>query len=813
MLSAQELYARGLEHARASRYRAAIADLGRAADRTRDPDLLALIAGLRAVMDSEHSDTAAAITVLQDLLARSRDLSDRTVAVLHSQLGLVWMRAGDGSAALPHLDAAIEGLRDEPDRLINALFMRGGVFYERSDSVQAAADYGRAARVAAEYGDADLAAQARHNEGAAALLHGDLVRALHLMGAVQDAMDQQSPVMGAVAGRDRAEALLAAGLSAEATELLQYCAETFGRHRLRQSQADAELLLARTLADSDPDRAVLLARRAAARFRRRGSLTWAMRAQALSLTVALLSRPWDPVRVRIALRVLPAMNGADLAASRDPLALALELHHVRAGKPWPRTADLPPDAPITARLAEAEVRVEVARRTGDEEEALRRARSGIRMLREWQATTESLELRSSLAMHGYRMLEQAAAVATRSGDPGLLFEWSERSRGFVAAGADLSAAPGPEDTADVELEALRGLLALGQDPNGPEVAQVRDRVRRRQWARDRAAQISVDIVHLDETVDTLRERDATLVAFLSDPTNVSVLAANSSGCQVFPVVPRATIRADLAGLQADLDMASANLRPALAAVVRDGLRRRLDRLSSILWEPIAHAVPTRRVVITAPAALAAVPWSLMTPLRDRSITIPLSVTQWVRQTRNPAPIRSVGFLTGPNVPRAATEVRHSAKQWPVATIVDTPDATTARMRELTRSTDLLHVAAHGRHTPGNPMFSGLELLDGPWFGHDVAELTMVPSVVVLSACELGRSTARWGEETIGMARAWLHSGVRCVIAAPCTVNDTATSDYLAAVHSGLASGLPPSDALLAAVPDERAPFLAFGAGF
>lgn len=813
MLSAQELYARGVQHARVSRYRAAITDLGRAAERTSDPDLLALIAGLQAVLDSEHSDTTVAIATIHDLLDESARLSQGTTAVLHSQLGLVWMRAGNGTAALPHLDAAIEGLGGEPDRLISALFMRGGVFYERSDSARAAADYQRAAHIAREYGDQNLAAQAQHNEGAAALLQGDLVHALHLMGSVQDSMDRQSPVMGAVAGRDRAEALLAAGLPAEASDLLYQCAQTFGRHRLRQSQADAELLLARTLADSDPDRAVLLARKAASRFRRRGSFTWAMRAQALSLTVALLSRPSDPGSVRAATRALPDLAGDDLAASRDPLTLALEVHHVRQGQPWPETPALPDDAPVVSRLAEAEVRVEVAARTGQDEKALERARDGIRLLREWQSTTESLELRSSLAMHGYRMVEQAAAVAMRTQDPDLHFEWAERSRGFVAASTPLTRAPAPDSAEHAELEVLRGLLAVGEDLQGPQVAQVRDRIRRRQWARERASRISVDVASLDESMEILRDRDATLVSFLSDPTDVSVLVASASGCRVFPVASRAAIRADLAGLQADLDMASANLRPALATIVRDGLRRRLDRLSAVLWAPIESAVRTKRVVITAPAALAAVPWSLMTPLHDRSITVPLSVTQWLRHTTTDAPIRGVGFIAGPGVPRATTEVTHAAKQWPDATIVDPAAATTASMRELTRSTDLLHVAAHGRHTPGNPMFSGLELLDGPWFGHDVAELTMVPSVVVLSACELGRSTARWGEETIGMARAWLHSGVRCVIAAPCTVNDAATSDYLAAVHSGLASGLPPSDALLEAVPDERAPFLAFGAGF
>ena len=58
--------------------------------------------------------------------------------------------------------------------------------------------------------------------------------------------------------------------------------------------------------------------------------------------------------------------------------------------------------------------------------------------------------------------------------------------------------------------------------------------------------------------------------------------------------------------------------------------------------------------------------------------------------------------------------------------------------------------AHGRHSADNPLFSGLELADGPWFGYDIDQLDAIPPTVILSSCELGRSSVRWGEETIGM---------------------------------------------------------------
>ena len=71
------------------------------------------------------------------------------------------------------------------------------------------------------------------------------------------------------------------------------------------------------------------------------------------------------------------------------------------------------------------------------------------------------------------------------------------------------------------------------------------------------------------------------------------------------------------------------------------------------------------------------------------------------------------------------------------------------------------------------------------------------SPVLLSACELGRSTVRHGEELIGMTTAWLHAGARWVLAATAAVNDDVAHDVLVAVHAGLRDGLDPATALAA----------------
>ena len=47
---------------------------------------------------------------------------------------------------------------------------------------------------------------------------------------------------------------------------------------------------------------------------------------------------------------------------------------------------------------------------------------------------------------------------------------------------------------------------------------------------------------------------------------------------------------------------------------------------------------------------------------------------------------------------------------------------------------------------------------------DIDLIASVPTTVVLSACEVGRSSVRWGEEAIGMTRIWLHAGTAALAA-------------------------------------------------
>ena len=238
----------------------------------------------------------------------------------------------------------------------------------------------------------------------------------------------------------------------------------------------------------------------------------------------------------------------------------------------------------------------------------------------------------------------------------------------------------------------------------------------------------------------------------------------------------------------------------------------------MLVEPIRDRIGDGPLVVVPSGSLAGVPWSLLPELIGRPLTVPRSASGWLADHEEHFRL-DLGRLRR----RAAGRSRRrggGSRQYglddsgggPRRRRLGTFGASTSRL-----GSTCFHAAAHGRHSADNPLFSGLELVDGPWFGYDIDQLAAIPSTVVLSACEVGRSSVRWGEETIGMTVAWLHAGARCVIASPALVNDDTACELLAATHAALAAGAEPSMALASASRsldlEAPAPFVCFGNGW
>ncbi|WP_285363628.1 CHAT domain-containing protein [Microbacterium sp. LMC-P-041] len=806
-LSALELHQRGVDAANSRRFAQARRALTAASARTDDADLRARIDGTMAYVLAQTGQPVEAERLSREALSRP-GLSDETVALANGQLGTLLMHGGRLDDADLFLTRAIDGLDEGSIESANCLMSRSIVSMQRHRLDACTADLQRAIAAYEAHGAEEPLAEARHNLGYAALLGGDLVTALGLMTRSRPILAATSDLAAAISDLDRAEVLRDAGLTTEAEELLGTVAVRFGAQRMRQARGEAEFHLARSLLRHDASSAERAAATASRRFATLGSASWAARADAVRLEAQLRTRPQKPPAAEDFSRTVDALTRGGFRTEAAAVSLTARLAD---GGRLPR---LTPDAPTPLRLRAHEVRAVRAAARGRDADARRAAAEGLDLLTTWQQSFGALDLQASVAMHGTELMFAGLAAAARSRDPEVLFEWSERARHLSQQVAPVRPPHDAELSADLaELRMLRADLAGSDWTTDARVRELRDRVRDRQWSSTGVGE-SHERLGLSETRARLDE-DTAILAYVFTREELLCVVVTTSGSSIVELaLPR--IEAALDGLRADLDVAALTHGGPMAHVVARSLDDRLRRLDQALLAPArAASGGAARLALTVPGILGGIPWAMLPGMRGTPFTIATSVSRLLGGSdRRPPQASRAGFATGPRVARAEEEVRRAAAAWAGARMLTGDSARVSAVTELAEQVDVLHIAAHGRHAVDSPLFSGFELVDGTLFGYDVDLISRPPETVVLSACELGRSSVRWGEEALGMTRVWLHAGTGCVIAAPVVVADDVACELLGAVHSELATGARPADALAAASESTglSAPFQCHGSG-
>jgi len=813
--TARELYEAGLAAVIDRRLTTARRLLNRARELSLDPDLTARIDASRAFLTVEAGDLEGALE-LCDAALRDPLIGPNTAGVLQSQRALILKRIGDSAGALEAFAASLDTLADLVERG-KALVNRGLLYVDQGDYRLAVKDMSESVGIMTQLGREVEAAVAQHNLGCAYLLQGDLVAALNCMDRARPTLLPLSAVGAAICNQDRAEVLIAAGMVSQGRQDLREVARVYGARRMYQRQGEAQLTLARTLTHTDHKAALAAARAARRSFERVGTEGWRIRADGVALAAevelgrkgpSLLTRGeelireltdqglyWGAMSVRLHTARVMVRRGDHESASR-------RLDRVRVDD----------RAPLAVRLLARDVRAELAEARGRRTSALMHLRSGLGELHGWQSSFGSLDLQTMVVGHGARLARRGLALAVESGKPAVVYEWSERAR-MLASRVQPVRVPADEQMA-TDLAELRKLAVTEDAPIVPaprRARELRDRVRERAWQVRGSGEVT-EPAALDDVRRGLGP-DTALVAWVVTPERVTGLVVTDDRATVHDLGSREDLDDLLDGLLPDLDVAASDLPDVLARSVRAQLAARLEDLATVLVAPLADRIGDRAVVLTPSGLLAGTPWTLLPGLVGRPVTVARSATSWLAD-RSPLDLASAGFVAGPRVVRAEQEVTEAGARWAGAEVLTADKATADAVAQLAGRVDVLHVAAHGRHSGDNPLFSGLELVGGPWFGYDIDQLAQVPAVVLLSACEVGRSSVRYGEELIGMTAAWLHAGARCVIASPAAVSDEAAHGVLTAVHAGMAAGLDPAAALAKAVgpvSEDRppAPFVCF----
>lgn len=804
--------------------------LVQALERVTDAEMSVRVELSLAHVEAELGATVDGVHRCEEALGRT-GVTRHVQGLVWSQLGLLRMRAGDAEAALAAFGQA-EPLLEEGDHeaLGNLLLNRGNVRLQRQEAEAALADFA----TAVEHFDAGHLEvhrdKARNNLGYAKLLVGDLAGAVTDLDAAYATLSEQGPVIAATCDQDRAEALMAAGLPEDAAVALERAADAFGRQRFRQGQGEVLLQLARLRLRDNQAEARRVARRATRVFGRRGSDTWAVRAEAVALAAEAgigngrHALPEDAARVGRALREQGFVHDAVMLEMQ---VVRHELDANQGAAAERRLAAVPErdDEPLDNRLVRQEVRASVAVARRRPEDALAEVRAGLDELAAWQRSFGSLDLQSSFVGHGRRLARTGIGLALEDGRPDIVLEWIDRSRALATRVAPLRA---PDDSrAAADLALLRDLRAriraaeeAGDDADAllAEHRDLQRRIRERAWHTPGSGTVR-EAVTLPQVQRALADDDGVLVAHVTDGERMYALVTDAEHAGVVEVGSVEPIGRLLDGMRADLDVAASKLPTGLQAVVNDSLAARLGSLSGVLLGPLQERLTAGRpIVLVPPGALAGTPWTLLPALREHPVSVARSVSLW--STERPdswATPQSAALVAGPRVPRAEEEIGRADAWGSSAVRLVGEDATAEAVAAAASGADVLHLAAHGLHSADNPLFSGVELADGPWFGYDIDGLDRVPATVLLSACELGRSTVRWGEEAIGMTAAWLHAGAQAVIASPAAVDDDVACEVLAGTHIRLAAGSRPAvalrDAVNAAGLQADSSFVCFGRGW
>ena len=793
--------------------------------------LAARMLGILAQWESEQGRTDYGL----NLLDRAEDLvaaDDRGILCL--QRGLIFMRTGRDGDALKALDEAVallEGNPAESANLAAALLNRCVAHLNAGDVRRARPDAIWCQRVAAAGGHDRLKAKALHNLGYCDLLADDIPAALQLFDAAASGYQLGAPGIMPILAMDKARALLAAGLPSDAASALDEAMASFRRQRLDHDLAEAELARAEAaLAAGEPTAARRWAAAAKQRFRRHGNEAWACLAELTRLRARSASSgrrapiTGEALRLADRLRDCGLANDADLAellVARTLLAAGQADDARRLIAPGRRCG---PTAPLNVRLLRRLARAELAERDGRPGAALAELRAGLAKVQARRGRLGSIDLRTGTAALGTELAAAGLRLALERGSAPLVFAWLERSRAQAFRVRPVRPPADPQAAAVLaELRQLSRLireaeLSGGRDPRmiGRQV-ELRREIREHDWKASGLGEATAQ-ASLGEVSAALKESGQTLVGLVARPGEMVAVVVQPGSARLVALGNFETATEAARRLNADLDTLAGRRLPArLEAVIKESIGHQAQTLTAGIIAPLRPSLGDDGIVFVPAGPLASIPWGVLPDLRGRPVTVCPSASSWLavwrRGRAEAVPRGSPLLVAGPDLEHAAREVTEIAKFYPGCRPLLPDTATVSAALRALDGAPLAHLAAHGHHDQENFLFSRIELADGPLMAYDIQQLTAAPRHVVLSACDVGRTVVRPGEEILGFTAALLYSGTATVTSSVTRVGDDAAVGMMTAYHRLLAAGTRPAEALaMATVTEPFSPFVCFGAG-
>lgn len=710
-------------------------------------------------------------------------------------------------AAEAEYDAAIPLLRRAGDtlNLQRALVNRGILDTERHAFTAAEANLREADELARALGRPLAVGIIAENLGFLETLRGEVPAALAHLGRAERTIGELGGQLGPVYS-DQAELLLAVGARVEAADAARRAVHAFERDRRRLLVPGARLLLAQAAyLGRDWPVALEQARRAHREFSRQNRREWAELARLMVLKAQLASSG----TTRVSAGRVTAM--VEILTSAGWPAAALEARLVAARVAENRGDRAGGDAglrvagaatrggPAALRARAWYARALLAWRSGDSASATRAVRTGLGILDEHSAALGATDLRAHSAAHRIELSELGLRVALRSGRPGGVFEWAERGRATRLATRPVRPPEDPELGALLAelrstLREIREAGTVTPRLRGRQAVlerRIRDRARLNPGAPEQRPARPVKPAELDLG-------DAALVEFVQLDGTLHALSLVRGRLRLRALGPADRI----AGLVDRMTFALRRLaRRADGAPARAAAVKLLEHAGDELDRVLLRALPEigdRRLVVVPTGPLHSVPWPALPSCSGRPVTVCPSATLWHSAAARRAPLLgTVSVAAGPGLAGAYEEAQAVAALHRTTPLVGAA-ATVEAVVKAVETSDVLHLAAHGRLAVDQPLLSDLRLADGPLVVHDLERLDRVPRTVVLASCDSGRSVVCTGDELLGLSATFMALGTAQLVASVVPVPDAETMRLMVAFHRGLVAGRAPAVALAAA---------------
>jgi tetratricopeptide (TPR) repeat protein len=748
--------------------------------------------------------------------------------------GAILLMLGLHRDALADLNTAISVSRATGDQLWEArgLDYRGFSHLALGAVHRATADLQRAETLFTAAGQDLESADATVHRGVLRLRIGDLPAALTCFDEAADRYRELGTI-GTELSTYRCDALLAAGLPqealAEADTAIAQLDEVRGPSAKR-----AELLLSSAtcaLAAGRPEQALEHAAEAGRLFDQQNRRWWRDHARLALVRAGFAAGPPTEAMLREAKRCVrelaafssPELPLARLLAGRIGLALgrtAVADEYLTAAARGRHSG--PALSRAIAWLADA-LRAEAA---GQPRQLMHACRRGLDVIDEHRGALGSSELRAQSTAHGAELALLGQRHAVRRGQSRLLLAWSERWR---ASALEVPPVLPPDDQrSQADLGALRDVtsrLIRASAEGLATTALHREQLRLEREVRTRAlrtrgsgATAGPGGFDVDELLAELG--DDRLVELVDTDGQLQVLVCGGGTVRRYPAGRTEQVSTDVEFARATLTRLAYGMSTTPVARSLDRLARLGAALNRSLLGAAGRHLGDGEVIIVPPGRLHAVPWPMLTDLRDRVFTVAPSATLWLRaRARTPATQSRAGadgrvvngrvvndrvvLVHGPGLATGAAEVPLLAAQYagdPGVEVLGGGTATAAKVLAAMDGARLAHIAAHGTFRADSPLFSALQLDDGPLTVYDLERLHRAPRQIVLSSCDSAVAAPAGTDELLGLASALIPLGTTGIVASVVPVNDTAAMHLMTVLHQHLQLG----ETLSAAVHKARA---------